>query len=750
MRIGVTRLPHEGALAERRARARPALVAADRFERAVVAHAFLAAAMLAAPPFVDPVSAQSAGVEQVIVSGTRENTLDAASETGSRLGLSVRETPAALDVLTQERFLERGLATSSEALNSAPGVTATNPAGSPGSVSMRGFGGAAVSQNYDGVHQPSTMVTRNYDTFAFDRIEILKGPASVLYGEGAIGGAVNFVPKKPEQGTRSGFGLAQYGNRNTFRIAGDYNFPLGERAAARAIVSYAGSDGFIDRADKESVTANFGVMLEPSEDLSIFVAAEHFWNTDTAAYWGTPLVPAAVARAPSDLIAANGLVLDEVLLDVNFQYQDALVRSDSTWLRSQINWTIGDVWSLRSDLAYNDGDRLWDDAEGYSYNETTQLVDRQPIYIRNFLDFWNARLAATADAELGGRRNRFLVGIEHTYNDHLSVRRFGLRTPADPYDYVPGVFPEITPENFPGGGNFADAGAKIRVSALFVENALNITDHLLLVVGGRVEDMKLERDIRDFNLDTYTAYDRSYSPFTYRAGLVYSLSPRTQIYGQYSAAAAPVGTMVLMSLANTNFELTKGKSAEIGVKSSFLDGRVDLTVSGYEIRQTNIITRDPGNPNVAVQGGEQSSHGVEFALSAAATPQLTLDVNIALVDAQYDELLEAGGADRSGNTPTNVPDTVVNLFASYQLRALPMKLTAGLRRSSDMFGDTANTVAIDGFTVLDASIGYTFAFGDLTLRVKNLTDELYIEQGGARTIYIGAPRTTDLTFRTRF
>src|SRR5690606_11306617 len=152
----------------------------------------------------------------------------------------------------------------------------------------------------------------------------------------------------------------------------------------------------------------------------------------------------------------------------------------------------------------------------------------------------------------------------------MSVRRFGPSVPVDPYDFDPGYFPAITPENFPGSGNFTDSGASIEISPVFGENAFNVTDDLLFVVGGRYEEMKLKRTIKDYNLDTFTAYDKTYNPFSYRAGLVYNLTDKTQLFAQYTNAAAAVGTMVLLSLTNSEFELTKGQSAEAGIKSSFL------------------------------------------------------------------------------------------------------------------------------------------------------------------------------------
>ncbi|RYG85103.1 MAG: TonB-dependent receptor, partial [Alphaproteobacteria bacterium] len=222
----------------------------------------------------------------------------------------------------------------------------------------------------------------------------------------------------------------------------------------------------------------------------------------------------------------------------------------------------------------------------------------------------------------------------------------------------------------------------------------------------------MKRTVEDFNLDTIVSYDRTYNPFSYRAGLVYDVIQDTQLYAQYTRGAEAVGTLVLISLANANFELTKGESAEVGIKSSFWENRISTTLSGFWIRQKDIITRDPDNPNISVQGGAQSSRGIEVAFSAALTKQFRLDANGSFIDAKYDELIEAGGADRAGNTPANTPETILNLFAVYQFDQVPLKLTAGMKHSSSTFGNSANTAVIDGYTIFDASIGYSFDFGD--------------------------------------
>lgn len=727
----------------------------------VLSRILLAATALASGLVAMPVLAQDAEAadeDAIVVTGEREVVLDGVSPTASRLGLSPRETPATIDILTQARLLERGLRTSNEALNSAPGIVAFNAGGTPGTISMRGFGGQAVSVAYDGVHLTNTTMTnRDYDGFAFERIEVLKGPSSVLFGEGALGGTVNYVTKKPMLGVREVQVLGSYGSLDSYRVAADLNVPLGSTAAVRAVVSRAATDGYIDRAGNRLTTANLGVLWQPSADLSSLFKVEYAKNNTPAPYWGTPLVTAGAARKPTDIVqAANGRVFDRAMDSVNYQYLDAEDTGESLWLRNRTEWTISDQWTLANDLSYNDGKRTWFDAWGFAYVPATDRVDRRADYIVNTFDFINERLTLSFDGLVAGLRNRVVVGAEVNQMDHFAVRRFGRAigidawAPVDdPQSPVLGTFPEITPANFPGAGNYVDLGMKIAGAAVFAEHALNVTDKLLLVSGLRAERLELDQTLRDYNTNASSGFEKIYKPFSYRAGVVYSVVETAQLYAQYSRASAPVSSLTLLQASGSPYKLTQGESAEGGLKASFFGNKLETTAAVYWIRQSDIITRDPLNPTVSVQGGTQSSRGVEISASAALTSRLRLDANYAYVDAQFNELIEAGGADRTGNTPANVPAHIFNGFASYRFAQIPLTLTAGVRSVSHAFADNANTVRLSGYTVADASIGYAFGLGDLTLRARNIGNALYAVNGSTSAIYVGAPRTVDLTFRTR-
>lgn len=172
----------------------------------------------------------------------------------------------------------------------------------------------------------------------------------------------------------------------------------------------------------------------------------------------------------------------------------------------------------------------------------------------------------------------------------------------------------------------------------------------------------------------------------------------------------------------------------------------------YQIDLDDILTRDPNDSTMTVQGGKQRSRGVELTTSTQFTSQLRADFGVSVVDAQYENLVEAGGAERSGNHPVNVPRTTANAALLYRFQPVPVTVGAYVKHSSGFYTDTANTYFVEGYTTLDASIAYEMKNATLTLRGRNLTDRFYGEYSGysSTQIYIGAPRSADLSLSFKF
>lgn len=697
---------------------------------------------------VQPVSAfaEETAQEEIIVTGVadRQLLLDARTETGSRLGLTARETPAIVDILSERQIREFGARTNVEALNRAPGVTSSLPATSPGAPTMRGFTASAVGLLYDGIRVTTPLIyTRASDAFLFDRIEILKGPASVLYGEGALAGAINLVPKKAQLRDSGGSAIASYGSFDTLRLGGDLNLSLSDQAAVRGVAAYSRSSGHVDDADSRFFAASLSTILQPSDALTIKFAADYSEDSYNTADLGTPLVPRAIARDPSSAATAPGdLVIDRSLRKTNFNVTDAVLDSDTMWLRSYVRWEISDALAFTNDLSSYHSDRRFINAEAYSYNQASGLIDRTTGIVTHDIDHVIERPTLIGDVTIAGMRNRFALGAE--FSDlHFGTRRyFATTTSVDPFAPVRGTFPGGT-DNLPP----INQQSNVSVSSVFGENALNITPRWLVSAGARHDWISLDRRI-----GTATPFERSYRALSWRVGTVYDILPKTQIFAQYSRAIAPIGNLLAISLVNSRFDLTTGRSVEGGIKSSFWDDRIDVTLAAYHLVQDDIITRDPVNPTLSIQGGRQSSRGVELSLSAAVTKQLRLDANYTRLNARFDELVEAGGISRKGNTPARTPERIANLFAFYSFDAIPLTLSAGLRHAGRFYTDNANSIRAKGYTAVDAAVGYKFGWGEVTVRGRNLTDAFYVDYSDVSNtqFQVAAPRSVEVGLLANF
>jgi iron complex outermembrane receptor protein len=725
------------------------------FETTAAPCALLIAA-LATPAFAYSADANTpTRVDDIIVTGRpTAMALDRPAPAANRLGLTHRETPATLDVLTQQRMQTEGLRTAVEAFDAAPGVNGGTLPGSVGVTSMRGFTSTAIAYLFDGVRVTgSNSAIRNFDTFNFERVEVLKGPASVLYGEGALAGAINLVPKRAEIGETGGQGLLSYGSFSTVRAGLGGAVPLGDAMALRADASLSRGGGWADDTDSETRAVTSSLLIKPSDRLTLNLFADYFFDKSSTPYFGSTLVPASVARDPSGLVEnSQGLVLDKATIRTNYDVEDGVMRSESWQLRARADYRLTDHWTLTNELAGYTAHRLWRNVEDVSFNAATGLLDRNTTLIAHDHQYWTDRAWAAHDGDLGGRRNRLTIGAEYSDTHFVTTRRFGKTTSVDRFAPDRGRFPAVTQANFPGAGNRVDWISDSTTAAVFLEDAYNLSPRWLLVGGLRYDHVDLDRQTTDLNTGAVARFGQAYDPLSWRIGTVFDLAPRTQVYGQFSHAVTPVSSFLFLNSTNARFDLSAGDAYEVGIKTSFWNNRADLTAAAYHITQDDILTRDPANPALTLQGGRQASYGVELSLSAALTDQLRVDASGALLNSQFKTLIEAGGVDRSGNRPPNVPEQMFDVSAYYSLATLPVTLGATVRHDGDFYTSNANTFRVKSHTVVDAQVSWRAPFGRVTVRGRNLFDTLYADWSGygATQVYLGAPRSVDVTLSRSF
>lgn len=724
----------------------------------------LTAGLMATPAY----AGEAAEGDVIIVTGQRDELkLNQKSGTASRLDLSIMETPASVETIDQADMQFRGLRTAREAFADVPGAIAGNVPGNPAVVTMRGFAGNVVSILQDGVRiSASTVVQRDTNVWHFDRIEVIKGPASVLFGEGALGGVINKVTRKPEFNGNHMDGLLSYGSFNTLTAAGGVNYQLSDKVAVRADASIMRSDSLydVDNNTTRSSGLTARLLFKPSDALSVLIAVDHFNDRYDSSYQGALLIPTAYARNPSAAVRGSGsnsgLAVDKALRRENYTPHGGYSGADETTIRSRIDWTLGGGWALGTDLTWYTANRAFLTNGTRNFVAPTSAfpngsVQRGLTAFYHDHQFWNIRTALSNDSVIAGMHNRFTTGAEYNRTNFASLRETGSNTlvpSVDPFDPTIGTFPTDGSLYRAQNVNFA---SRLRTISVFAEEALNLTPRWLLVAGARFDHMDLERRVTDYlaTPNTVTSANPVYKPFSWRVGTSFAVMPNLTLYGQYTTAVSPVSSILLQTIANTSFTLTKGYSYEAGFKLAALAKRLTMTGAAYRIVQNDILTRDPANPLQTVQGGTQSSQGLELSLGWAATEHISLGGSVSYSDAHYDRLIEAGNIDRSGNRPVNVPSATAAANAAYRLPGTPITVSGFARHVSGFYTDTANSIFMEGRTTFDAAVAWAIADkATLTLRGRNLSNAFYGEYSGynATDIYIGAPRSFEVSLATHF
>jgi iron complex outermembrane receptor protein len=645
----------------------------------------------------------------------------------SRLGLSRRETPASVDIVTQEVIQARGADTASTALRYVTGVTSSLRPGASAVFSSRGFVENSLGVLFNGVRvQSATITMRNYDAFNFDRVEVLRGPASVLHGEGTAAGAINFVRREATPGRSRVEGLFETGEANRLRVGGAAAGSLGQSSSYSVSFARNQFDTHVDD-NRHEYNHLAGALRTTTRRANFGVEGDWLVNTVDNAYWGTPLV--------------NNKI-DDRLYGLNFN------RSENNTYADKVGWgRVTAAVPLSNRSVYNGqvyvyrADRDWRNSYGFEYLPDTNRVLRRAVENLGYDHrLWGTRHDVSFDFALGSRHGRAVAGGDVSFTKFSSPRSYGARVQVD------ATAPEALAFNAPD--RLDDRRADLRQAAAYGELKLDVFERLALVAGGRAG--ALSNDVA--RPASGVALKQSFAPRDGRVGLVFAANRELSAYVQYATGSEPIEALLILGPSESGFALAHTRLWEGGIKASAAKGRIDLTAAVYHLGKRNLTTTDPEDSTRTIQIGAQSSRGVELAVTARPHPTLLVEANVAALDARYDRFRE-GRVSRDGNVPPNVPETVFNVGSTWR----PIdRLETGFwltfvgRRAAD----TTNTVFQPAFTLVDpfarVSLGPR---ADLTLRVRNATGQRYTEWAtrafGVTNVYFGEPRRTILSLRFR-
>ena len=690
--------------------------------------------------------------EAVTVVAVREPlSLDTPSDTGSRLGLTSRELPASLDIVPQSVMRSRGQRTAGEAIESAVGVTFGNSPGNPGSFSTRGFTNNRVSVLYDGLRLgPPGMVSRQLDVWNLERVEVLKGPASALFGEGAVGGAVNYVVRRPDRGPQRSAGSFEYGSFKTRRLGLGTGGPVGDSGLHyRVDYSLNESDGFVDRTPSTLQSLTSALAWDSAPTVSTQVSFDVL-DDDITSYWGTPLVPESFATEPISGVVSTDAdeTIDRRMSRVNYNVGDDVMNATSFLTRVKNQWRAAPGLLLRNELYYLSAEREWKNSETYAFNAETRLVDRDRFFVAHDQSFVGYRVDVEIDRPVGGYANRLVAGLDVNSVDFVRPSFFRRADSVDPFDPVAGAFGPLTP---------AEQIADIATVAFFAEDYFPIRSNLKVGGSIRAERIDLDRKLFDAGgiLDPDSSFARVFAPVTWRTGLIYDVRPNASLYGHFGTAADPVGTDLFLVDSSENFDLATGRQFEIGTKQTLPRGLGEWTAAYYWLErenflvQTSLISAEPV--------GRQSSRGVELSVSLEPVERWRVQVNAAFVDAQFDEFNQVvGGAlvSRAGNRPFNVPQAVVGAWSSYRIGdRRPVEVGGSYRHVGDRFSTVDNSIKLLSYDVVDLFATWLVEGATFSVRVRNLFDDDYAIWGDnfyPTQVLFGQPRSAEVNIGFSF
>ncbi len=685
-------------------------------------------------------AADGSAVEEITVLGQGVGSLrlDSANGAGSRLGLTELQTPASVDLVTREEITSKGDYSAIDSISRTAGISTSSNNGNGGmQVSSRGFNGHDTTVNtYDGVrlYIAAGTVTFPADTWTLERVEVLRGAGSVVNGVGALATTINYVPRSATLGQSSFEAMAAAGSFGLKRVAVDGNASINGQWAARVDVALTDSDGYVARGDEKRKVAAASVLFQPNTDFSMKFSVD-FAKIEPSRYWGTPLV--------------NGQAT-EAAREQNYNFVDAKVQYKDVWERVHTEWKISPNLSFRNDTFAIQANREWQDLEEYYYNSGTKLLDRVSyLGIVHDEDQQGTRSDFVFTNMLGGMSNKFDIGgefntVDLNYSDNFNTGGF------DYADSVPVFgYPLVTR---PGAAfTQPDFQSATDQYGLFFDDVLHVNDQVSLVLGGRYDSFDYHRvTLAQPTGRARSEVDSSYSKFTWRAGLVYEISKDFSLYAQTSTAADPVSSPMTINNASKNFHLSEGRQYELGLKQQFMQGFGEYTLAYFNITKKDMVTRLPG-ATVNSQIGQQSSSGLEATLRLNPADKLSVDMNVAFINSEYDDFY-AGGVSMSGNTPNGVPDTTANVWVNYA--PIPqVQIGAGLRYVAERFRDDQNTGVLPSYTLLDAAVSWTVnPKTTLTLRARNLTnDKDYVLSEYVTDQWVfGEPRAYEISARYSF
>ncbi|MCE0460704.1 MULTISPECIES: TonB-dependent siderophore receptor [Pseudomonas] len=646
------------------------------------------------------------------------------SASATRTDTAIHETPQSISVVSRDVVEDLGATRLQEALDYAGGVGRANNFGGQGltTFTVRGFTTGEFYRN-------GFPINRGYpnmpDANTIERLEVLRGPATMLYGRGDPGGTFNVVSKQPLAERTVTLG-SQVNDQGMRRGTLDASGPLDEegRLAYRLNVIGEGGDTFRDHVETE----RYGiapVVTWQLNDTTRLTFEGDFMRNNAPLDRGLTHYPGQRGTASRDTF---------------FGEKDAgKLHNDNNMLQVRFEHMLNDDWTLAGGTQWLDGTLQGNAVEGNGIAADGRTLGRNFNYRKLEWTDRDTQLNLTGHFSTGGFEHTLLTGIEYEdYQYQSIIQRSAAGAGAYPIDIFDPVYgqprPALTRKP-------TDDQENLKTLGVFVQDQVALTERLKVLAGARFE--RFEHEYESFvpqNPPGSRNWDTSHNAVTPRLGVTYDLTDTVAVYANTARSFKPnTGAR----REGGGFKPEEGKSYEMGIKWEALDRQLSVDAAIYQIEKRNVLTPDPLDTTFNVAAGEVRSRGFDLNVAGNLTPEWRVIGGYAYVDAEVTKDISIP----SGTRLLNVPKNSFSLLNVYEFQDGGLKglgLGLGTRYVDERAGNTAaSTFTMDSYTVVDL-LGY-YKVNErirLNLDLKNLFDADYEEGAfGGVYAYPGAPRT---------
>ena len=639
------------------------------------------------------------------------------STTATRTNTRLLDVPQTVIVVPRALLVDQHAQSIADAARNVPGVSIAQGEGNRDQLVLRGFS-TASDFFVNGIRDDQE---RFRDLYNVESVEVVQGPAAVLFGRGGAGGVVNLVTT-PAPGSPSEFNV-EIGDDRHKRATVRAGTSIGASGLLRASAMAEDSGGFREGYFLRRHAVNPFASLKLGRESTLTLSYEHLRDRRLADRG----IPSRAGRPlevnPSQLFGSR---------DQN----DAKSGVDSAAVT--IEHRLGAAIRVRNSFLAGRYDKFYQNvypgsavtASGVlalaAYNHA---VDRTNVF--NQTDF-------VMTGRLGGIAHVLLAGVEAGRQAQDEIRRT-----AAPIADVP-VAASVRDADFAAAPLTVSRSARATTLATYVQDQIAFLERWKAVAGVRVDRFSVSiDDLLPANADL-SRVDVAASP---RAGLIVQPDSRTSIYTSYSYTFLPSGERLGLALNTAELRPENAKNYEVGAKWNALGGRVMLAAALFRLDRNNVKSVDPANPARLVLTGQQRTDGATLSASGRINSKWELSGGYANLDSRITRTTTAAAA---GRRPGLVPRHQASFWTAHDITSV-FRLAAGVVSQAGTFTSFTNNVRLPGYARVDASAFYRIKGSTLSLGVTNLLDRRYYPTAnGDNNISPGAPRTVQLSLRHTF